>query len=308
MRILLAGGTGFLGRHLVKELAAEGHVIVSLTRRKDSAGLIAAPNLRHVHWDGADAGALVRYIERAEAVVNLCGENMGKGRWNEARKAAFVRSRVGPTSAIVGAIAAASSKPRVLVNASAVGYYGNVEEGDVTEASPNGEGFVAALCARWEEAAAAAEASGVRVVRIRTGFVVAGKGSGLGRMILPFLLFVGGPIGSGRQWFPWVHVDDVVGAIRHALETDRLRGPVNVSAPAPVRMKEFSAALGKALRRPSWAPVPGFVARIVAGEVVEMALTGQKALPAALLASGYRFRRPDLADALAAAAAERREL
>jgi uncharacterized protein (TIGR01777 family) len=298
MNILLAGCTGFIGGRLVKELALEGHDIVSLSRRGDASKLFAAPTVRYERWDGTDPGAIVPLVAAADAVINLAGESVAKGRWTGARKKVLADSRIGPTSAIVAAIAAAGTKPGTLVNASAVGYYGNVDEGDVTEEHPAGEDFLASLCVQWEEAARMASASGVRVVTLRTGFVIGGKGSALGLMALPFRFFVGGPIGSGRQWLPWVHVADVTGAARYALANEHLRGPVNVSAPEPARIREFCSALGSALARPSWAPVPGFVLRIVLGELAGMVLGGQRAVPAALLAAGYRFKHPGLREAL----------
>jgi uncharacterized protein (TIGR01777 family) len=298
MNILLSGCTGFIGGRLVKELALDGHEIVSLTRRKDFSGLFAAPKLRYARWDGNDPDAIAALVEEADAVVNLAGESVAKGRWNDARKKTLTDSRVGPTSAIVAAIASATSKPKVLVNASAVGYYGNVDEGDVPEEFPAGGEFLASLCVEWEEAAKKAAASGVRVVLLRIGFVVGGKGSALDLMALPFRLFVGGPIGSGRQWLPWVHVADVTGVARYALTAETLRGPVNAVAPNTVRMKEFCSALGGALGRPSWAPVPGFAVRLLLGELAGMVLGGQKAVPSVLLRSGYRFRHPELREAL----------
>lgn len=298
MKILLSGCTGFIGGRLTKELALEGHDLVSLTRRKDHSGFFPAKNVRYVTWDGRDAGPLLSLVDGADAVINLAGESIANGRWNETRKKSLVSSRVGPTAAIVGAIAKAASKPRVLVNASAVGYYGNVDEGDVPEGRPAGEGFLASLCAEWESAANKAGTLGVRVVALRIGFVVGGKGSALGKMALPFRMFVGGPIGTGKQWLPWVHVSDVTGVARYALTAEQLRGPVNVVAPQQARMREFCAALGAALGRPSWAPVPGFVVRLLLGELADMVLGGQKVVPSALLKAGYGFRYPELPNAL----------
>ncbi len=298
MKIVLSGCTGFIGGHLTKELALKGHELVSLTRRKEHSGLFAAPNVRYVTWDGRDAGSLAKYMDGADAVMNLAGESIAKGRWNNARKRLLVDSRVGPTTAIVEAIATAKSKPKVLVNASAVGYYGNVDEGDVPEEYPAGEGFLASLCVQWEEAAKKAGTLGVRVVMLRIAFVVGGKGSALGKMALPFRMFVGGPIGTGKQWFPWVHVSDVTGIARYALTAEHLRGPVNAVAPESVRMKNFCGALGRAMGRPSWAPVPGFAVRLLLGELAGMILGGQKVVPSALNKAGYRFRYPELGKAL----------
>lgn len=299
MKILLSGCTGFIGSRLTKELADEAHDIVSLTRRKDHSGLFSAKNVRYAAWDGRDPGPLAAIVDGVDAVVNFAGESIASGRWSDARKRALLASRVGPTAALVGAIATAAVKPRVLVNASAVGYYGNVDEGDVEESRPAGEGFLASLCVEWERAAMKAEASGVRVVVLRIGVVLGGKGSALGRMALPFRLFVGGPIGTGGQWFPWVHVADVAGVARYVLDERQVRGPVNVVAPERVRMREFSSALGAAMGRPSWAPVPGFAVRLILGELAGMVLGGQNVVPSALRKAGYRFRHPGLRDALA---------
>ncbi len=298
MKLLLSGCTGFIGGHLARELAADGHDLTLLTRSPGRAGLFTAPNLRYARWNGMDPAEIRPHIEGADAVVNLAGDSIAKGRWSETRKRVLVSSRVGPTAAIAGAIALAAAKPKVLVNASAVGYYGNVDEGDVDESHPAGSGFLAELCVAWEAAAMKAAASGVRVVTPRIGFVVGGKGSALGKMALPFRMFVGGPIGSGRQWLPWVHVSDVTGLIRHALTDGGISGAVNAVAPGPVRMREFCAELGAAMGRPSWAPVPGFAVRLLLGELAEMILGGQKAVPAAAGRSGYAFRQPDLGKAL----------
>ena len=298
MNIVLSGCTGFIGTRLTNELAIEGHGLVSLTRRKEHSGLFAAPGVRYVTWDGRDHGPLVQLVDGADAVINLAGESIAKGRWSDARKKVLVGSRVGPTASIVEAISGAKSKPGVLVNASAVGYYGNVDEGDVPEEYPSGEGFLASLCVQWEEAAKKAAALGVRIVMLRIAFVVGGKGSALGKMTLPFKMFAGGPIGTGKQWFPWVHVSDVTGIARYALTAEHLHGPVNAVAPEPVRMKEFCSALGRAMGRPSWAPVPGFAVRLILGELADMILGGQKVVPSALRKAGYVFRYPGLGNAL----------
>lgn len=301
MKIILIGCTGFIGSHLTKELAAEGNELTLLTRRADHpglSGLAGPPGVRYAVWNGRDAASIVRQIDGADAVVNLAGASIANGRWTEARKKILVGSRVGSTDAIVEAMSRANSKPKVLVNASAVGYYGNVDEGDVGETHPAGTGFLAELCVAWERAAAKAGALGVRVVTPRIGFVVGGKGSALGKMALPFRMFVGGPIGTGRQWLPWVDISDVTGIIRYALVDERLAGPVNAVAPTPVRMREFSAELGSAMHRPSWAPVPGFAVRLLLGELADMILGGQKAVPSVLRRMGYEFKKPDLAGAL----------
>ena len=204
------------------------------------------------------------------------------------------------TGAIVSAIGQARKKPSVLVSASAVGYYGHVEYGDVAETHSKGNDFLAAVCERWEQEARRAEAYGVRVITPRFGVVLEKEGGALKRLLLPFKLFLGGPLGSGKQWFPWVHRDDVIEIISFVLQNPKVSGPVNVTAPEPVTMKEFCTALGKALHRPSWAPVPAFVLRTILGEMSLVVLTGQRAIPKKLLEAGYTFKYPQLTGALSA--------
>src|SRR5690606_31494290 len=226
----------------------------------------------------------------ADAVVNLAGAGIAR-RWTRAAKRLILDSRVRTTEAVVRALQRAGG-PRVLVNASAVGYYGPRGDERVTEREGPGDDFLARVCRAWEAAAVEAERAGVRVVRLRTGFVV-GRGGGLRLMALPFRLFVGGPLGSGRQWMPWIHIEDVVGMIRFALDRDDVSGPLNVSAPEPVRNRDFAWGLGGVLGRPSVFPAPALALRLVMGEAADMILTGQRAVPEAALAAGYRFRFTD---------------
>jgi len=192
----------------------------------------------------------------------------------------------------------AAAKPKVFISSSAVGYYGNVDEGEVLESHPKGRGFLADTCERWENEARKAEALGIRTVLLRIGIVLEKGGGALGKMLPPFRLFAGGPIGSGKQWFPWIHRADVVDIILFAIKTEALKGPVNMTAPTPLRMKEFSAGLGDAIHRPSWAPVPAFALKTLLGEMADMLLEGQKAVPKKLIGAGYRFRYPELGRAL----------
>jgi uncharacterized protein (TIGR01777 family) len=208
-------------------------------------------------------------------------------------------SRVDATRALVYAIHHAQKKPSVLVNGSAVGYYGDVPNGEVTESHKKGEGFLSNVCEKWEEAALLAQTYGVRVVLLRTGVVLGDDGGALQRLALPFKFFVGGWVGSGNQWFPWIHRDDVVNIILHAIHTDHVSGPVNGAAPESLTMRQFCEALGKAMRRPSWAPAPGFVLRVALGEMSTMLLTGQRAVPMKLIASGFKFKFPNVDGALA---------
>jgi uncharacterized protein (TIGR01777 family) len=300
MTILVAGGTGFIGHPLVRQLPVEGHNVILLSRHPQLVRNLDSKVFHVLEWDGKTIRPWVDRLENVDGIVNLAGESIGAKRWTEARKAVLLTSRAEPTRALVSGIKMMKKRPSVLVNASAVGYYGDVENEDVTESHPAGSDFLASLCKQWEVEAQRAEEVGVRVVRLRFG-VVLGKGGGaLEKMIIPFRFFVGGPLGSGRQWFPWVHRDDVAGAIIFSLQNPSISGPVNVSAPNLVTMREFSQTLGKVMHRPSWARVPAFVLRIVLGEMAGTVLTGQRAVSAKLEDAGYVFRYPRLDDALSA--------
>jgi uncharacterized protein (TIGR01777 family) len=296
MNIVVAGGTGFIGSSVVRLLSLEGHEVVVLTRNPEKDTL--TPDVQLVQWDGATQGEWALQVQHADAVINLSGESIGAGRWTPARKDRLMGSRINSTRALVDALRTGEKKPSVFINSSAVGYYGSVESEDVTEDHPPGEGFLADLCIRWEQEALAVGELGIRVVILRTGVVIGDRGGALDRMILPFRLFAGGTIGSGKQWFSWVHRDDVSGVIDFALRNDLLAGPVNVVAPEIVDMKRFCAALGVALSRPSWLPVPAIALHAVLGEMAGMILTGQRAVPSRLLDLGYTFRYPALAGAL----------
>lgn len=298
MKIILTGGTGFIGETLILRLLEAGHSVVMLTRKLPGSGAKASGEVRYVEWDGRNVGAWASEVDGADAVLNLVGESIAGKRWTATQKERIVRSRVDGTRAIVLAISRAKIRPRVLVNASGVGYYGVVEDRDVTETHSRGEGFLAETCELWENEAKAAEALGVRVTMLRLGVVLDKGGGALQKMVPPFQFFVGGPIGSGRQWFPWIHREDVAGIVLHILSTPTLAGPINLAAPEAVTMKQFCSGLGKALGRPSWAPVPSFILRIMLGEMAEMLLTGQKVIPEKLAHSNYAFRFPELDGAL----------
>ena len=289
MKIVVAGGTGFIGGELVCRLAGARHEVVVLTRSaKPNAG-----STQYIQWDGASVGSWSSHLNGAHAVINLSGKSIAGTRWTKKGKEEILSSRLNPTRALVQAIAQTKNKPPLLVNMSGVGYYGNVERDEVTEAYPHGSDFLASVCRQWEEEARSAELLGLRVAMLRLG-VVLEKGGALQNMMLPFKLFAGGSIGSGRQGFPWIHRDDVIGIIMFALEHQTLSGPVNAAAPELVTMKQFTSVLGTAMHRPSWAPVPGFVLRIVLGEMSEMLLGGQRVIPQKLLDVGYKFMYPKL--------------
>jgi|SRR5690606_14010830 len=299
MHIVIVGGTGFIGRALTEALLAAGWRVTVATRRSPAQASRVLPSGAAVlSWNAPGGLALP---PGTDAVVNLAGASIAR-RWTQAAKRLILESRVGTTRAVVAALAAASARPRVLVNASAVGYYGRRGDEIVTEADGPGQDFLASVCRQWEAAAKEAEAAGIRVVLLRTGFVV-GRGGAMRLMLLPYRLFLGGPLGSGQQWLPWIHLDDVVGLIRFALENEALQGPVNLTAPEPVRQEVFARALGRAMGRPAWLRTPEWALRTALGEMADMLLTGQRAVPAAALAAGYTFRRPDLDEALRSVAA-----
>jgi hypothetical protein len=298
MTIVLAGATGLIGRRIIQRLVETQNEVAVLTRNPSQrTGLSTAP-IRFVQWDARTPGDWCTQLKGADAVINLSGESIGGKRWTPAQKRLILSSRIDATNAIVDAIGASRRKPQVLVNASAVGYYGETGDEEVLESHPSGNDFLAYVCRQWESAARAAERYGVRVVLPRSGVVLDRHAGALKKLLLPFRLFVGGPLGSGRQWFPWIHLEDEVGAILFAIESPAMTGPVNVVAPELVTMREFSSALGRALKRPSWAPVPAFLLKIALGEMSDMVLKGQRTIPRRLLDAGYRFRFPRLDEAL----------
>jgi hypothetical protein len=264
--------------------------------RGEGAGIPG--RFRAIFWDGVTIGKWAEEIDGADVVVNLAGEPFDARRWNAAQKVKIVSSRVNATRAVVDAIARALRRPSVLVNASAVGIYGEHPEGLVTEESARGTGFVAETCCRWEDEAFRATALGVRVATMRLGIVLGEGGGALMRMLLPYKLFIGGPLGPGTQWLPWIHRDDVVGVIQYVIASNALHGPVNVSAPNPVTMNQFARLLGSVLHRPAVFRVPAFALRLAVGEMANAVLSGQQMIPQKLLAFGYNFRYSNVTEAL----------
>ncbi len=302
-RIVVAGGSGFIGGHLIPTLLARGDEVIVLTRnaqyRPDRAGAL----LRHVQWDpGAQDEQWIGALARADAVVNLAGANIGSRRWTKKRKGALVNSRVRPTQAIVGAISRLdpAERPRVLVNASGIDYYGDRGEARLSEASAAGTSFLARLSLRWERAALDAERDGVRVVLVRTSVVLAPDALTLKLIAFPFRVLVGGPLGHGNQRFTWVHIDDLAAIYRRAIDDERLSGPVNAVAPNVPTQAEVARDVGSVLHRPSRVPTPAFVLRLAMGERADLLLHGRVAVPEVATRLGVTFRYPTLADALRA--------
>lgn len=290
MKVLVTGASGLIGSALVAALTTAGHQVGELVRR-------APQGPSETQWDPMAIDSAV--FERADAVVHLAGESIAAGRWTADRKSRIVNSRVQGTQSVAVSLARASQRPRVLVAASATGYYGSRGNEVLTESSAPGAGFLAETCRQWEAATQPASAAGVRVVLLRTGLVLSARGGALGKMLTPFRLGVGGRVGTGRQWWSWVALDDEVALIRHALENEQLHGPVNAVAPNPVTNAEFTRVLARVLRRPAIFPVPAFAVRLMFGEMGEELLLGsQRVEPAAALGGGFQFAYPELRGAL----------
>lgn len=289
MKIVVAGGTGFIGEPLVRRLIERGHDVAVLTRNpaKVDAG-------RGVRWDGRTQGEWSEEAATADAIVNLAGENVGEGRWTEERKRRLIGSRLDATHALVEALKRAPHRERTLVNASGISIYGARKDEIVDESAARGEGFLAELADRWEAAAREAEPF-ARIVILRLGVVLAPEGGALKKMLLPFKLGVGGPIGSGKQWMSWIDREDALRLMEWAIENDSARGVYNATAPEPVQNRDFVRALGRALHRPAFMPAPAFALRLAFGQMAEEALlTGQRAVPKRAESEGFRFESPSL--------------
>jgi uncharacterized protein (TIGR01777 family) len=296
MRVIITGGTGFIGRTLAAELAGGGYEVVLLSR--DPARATGLPaGIRVEKWDARTSQGWAALADGAVAIVNLAGENLaGAGffpdRWTDARKRILRQSRLDAGKAVMEAVGASQVKPRVVIQSSGIGHYGFVEDRLVTEADPPGDDFLARLTVDWEGSTAAVTEYGVRHVVIRSGVVLSPDEGALRRLLLPYRLFVGGKMGGGRQGFSWIHPVDEVAAIRFLIENESASGPFNLCAPEPLTNAEFGAALGRVLGRPSWFPLPGFALKLTLGEVANTVLEGQCALPKKLLDLGFTFRFP----------------
>lgn len=290
MRALVTGGTGLIGGHLARDLAAGGYEVVVLTR-DPSPSQPLPPGVRAAAWDGKTADGWGHLVGGA-AIVHLAGENVGAGRWTAARKQRIYDSRVRSGEAVLAAVEQAAEKPRVLLQASAVGYYGDGGDRELTEGSPLGSGFLAEVCRDWEAVTADVESLGVRRAVLRSGVVLAREGGALPKMALPFRLFAGGPVGNGRQWLPWIHIEDEVRAIRFLLEHETASGPFNLTAPRPVTSRDFARALGRVLSRPALLPAPAVALRLALGEMASALLASQRAVPGRLSDLGFSFRFP----------------
>ena len=296
MNVAVSGASGLIGAALVSSLEAQRHRAIRLVRR------MPRPDEDALRWDPSTGVLTPAGPSVADAVVHLAGDSILGLRWTAEKKRRIRESRTTATRLLVETLTRLTNPPAVLVCASGIGYYGSRGDEVLTEDSRPGTGFLADLARDWEAATATAIARGIRVVNLRLGVVLSARGGALATMLTPFRMGLGGVIGDGAQWMSWIALDDVIGAIRHALTTDALRGPVNTVAPAPVTNADFTRTLGRVLGRPTLIPLPAFAARLALGEMAdELALVSQRVMPARLLASGFAFRRPTLEDALRAA-------
>ncbi len=300
MHVLITGGTGLIGTALAKALLADGHRVTILTRQQNpsvSEGAVAQL------WNGKTPEGWGHLVNEVDAVVNLAGENLAgqgplPGRWTESRKEVIRQSRIGAGMALAQAIGGATKPPAVLVQASGIGYYGTSDDEPIDEEAPAGTDFLATLAVDWEASTRPVEDKGVRRVVIRTGAVLSTSGGALPKLLLPYQMYVGGPAGSGRQFMPWIHIDDEVNAIRFLIEQSTAQGAFNLCAPSPVTNRGFGNTLGRVIHRPSLLPVPAFVLHMLLGEVADLVLEGQRAFPKRLQSLGYEFRFAELEPAL----------
>jgi hypothetical protein len=297
MKVAITGATGFVGSRLVEQLQAQGHQPLIFTRNREAA-LRRFPNWEIVAYTPTEAGDWQKAIAGCDAVVHLAGEPIAENRWTPQHKEEILNSRKLGTQKMVEAIAQANPKPQVLVNASAIGYYGTSETATFDETSPPGNDFLAEVCQAWEAEAQKVKNAGVRLVILRFGIVL-GNGGALAKMIPPFQFFAGGPIGTGQQWFAWIHRDDLVHLIMEALNQSDMEGVFNATAPNPVRMSELSEKLGDVLHRPSWLPVPSFALEALLGEGAKVVLEGQQVLPKRTISYGFKYQYPIVKEALA---------
>jgi uncharacterized protein (TIGR01777 family) len=297
MRVIITGATGFIGRALTEYLVHDGYEIVVLSR---NPGIKSESNkITFIQWDPKNPSGWTNYVVGAYAIVNLAGENISAGRWTQKRKLTILESRLNAGTAIVEAVKRINEKPKVIVQASAIGYYGSRGDEILEESSSPGSGYLPEVAQKWELSTKEIESLGVRHVIIRTGIVLGKDGGALPRLIRPFRFFAGGPLGNGKQWFSWIHLEDEIKAIRFLVENEDLNGAFNLTAPSPLVMKDFCKVLGGVMHRPSWLKVPGLMLRLIMGEMAEaLLLTGQRVLPKRLLEAGYRFSYPDVEPAL----------
>lgn len=301
MKVAITGATGFVGSRLVEKAQEQGHQVLVLTRNPAKARRVfpdsAFPNVEIVAYTPTESGDWQNAISGCEGVVNLAGAPIADERWTPERQQEILNSRKVGTAKIVEAIAKANPKPSVLVNSSAVGYYGTSETATFDETSPAGDDFLARVCREWEAEAQKVKETGTRLAIVRTGIVL-GNGGAIAKMLTPFQMFAGGPLGSGQQWFSWIHREDLVNLMLSALQRPEIEGVVNGTAPNPVRMNQLCDTLGQVMNRPSWLPVPEFALKLLLGDAAKVVLEGQQVLPKRTLEYGFDYQYPSLKPAL----------
>jgi uncharacterized protein (TIGR01777 family) len=298
MRVVITGAAGFIGSALCKALYKD-YEVVALSRNIESAQKSIGDTAKVVLWDAKTSAGWAEEAEGALAIINLAGENIASGRWNKTRKSRILQSRLNAISAVIKTIKQLKNKPKVYIQASAIGYYGPRSDELLDENSTPGKGFLASVCRDVESATEEIEGLGLRRVVIRTGVVLGRDGGAFVKLVKPFRFYLGGHVGSGRQWFSWIHLEDQIAAIKFLMQNEHLEGVFNLTAPQPVTMKEFCKILGNVLHRPAWLSVPAFAARLAFGQMAdEMLLSGQKVLPKRLLNTGFDFKYTDVEQAL----------
>lgn len=298
MRLVVTGASGFIGSALCAALLEQGHALTLFTRgapRDANTG-----TKRWLHWTPGTLRDWDAALDGVDGLINLAGEPIAEKKWTHTQRRRIEKSRIDATHSLVQACAKVRQKPNFLINASAVGYYGPRGDEILSEDAPPGDDFLSIVCQQWEEEAQKAEELGMRVVRLRTGIVLGPGGGALAKMAKPFKFFMGGPLGSGKQWMSWIQLEDLLRMFLLAIDNPLARGPINATSPNPVQNKEFSRALGKAIHRPCWMPVPAFALKLALGEMAQMLLTGQRAVPAAAEKLGFQFRYPHVQEALEA--------
>jgi uncharacterized protein len=298
MRVIIAGGSGMIGRRLAAELLRDGHEVIALSRDPQRRRGNLPPGLKLERWDGRSAQGWGHLVEGAGAIFHLAGENIGERRWTERRKRAIIESRVLPGLAISEAVAQAKHKPGVVIQSSGVGYYGTHQDEIITEKSLPGEDFMSQICQKWEPPTAAVEQDGVRRVVARNGVVLSREGGALPRMLMPFYFLVGGRLGSGQQWISWIHIRDEVAGLRFLMDHPEAKGVYNLTSPYPVKNVDFERAIGRAMHRPALIPTPGFAIRLLFGEMAVTVLEGQRVVPERLDQAGFVFNFPRIDEAM----------
>jgi uncharacterized protein len=299
MRVIITGGTGLIGRALAEDLLMDGHEVILLSRSPDKRDGNIPAGAQVLGWDGRTSQGWAEAADGAGAIINLAGANLSSKRWSDKQKEKLLESRLNPGRAVVEAVEKAVTRPQVVIQSSAVGYYGT-RYGDrqVTEKMAPGKDYLSNMCVEWENSTAPVEQYGIRRAVARIGVVLTSDSIALKRMALPYKLFVGGPLGSGRQWLSWIHLEDQVAALRFLVDNPTASGPFNLTSPTPVTNSRFGKILGRVLKRPSWFPVPAFLIKTLFGEMATVVLDGQRAVPKRLQDLGFKFCYPELESAL----------